>query len=164
MQLSSCIHSYLQRRGSTAASVLIAVLLSAACKKSAEPSEIAQTGVEPPHAEASLHQKPPAPSSAAQPESSSALPQEDPCATICRQTAPLGCSNAKTCLESCRETRDVRACRREMAEVLRCLTRQPLAHWECDPEGEAAIKDGYCDQQQGTFAGCLSKAVGHGGM
>jgi hypothetical protein len=50
-------------------------------------------------------------------------------------------------------------CAAEMAAVLRCFQREPLAHWECTPDGQPAIKDGYCGGEQGRFVACAQRSA-----
>jgi hypothetical protein len=50
-------------------------------------------------------------------------------------------------------------CQRELAATFGCFAKEPVAHWECDEEGNVAIREGYCDAEQGAFAACLG-AVG----
>ena len=47
--------------------------------------------------------------------------------------------------------------------VLGCFAREPIGHWECNEEGEAAIKDGFCDAEQGKFVACAQKTAGASG-
>jgi hypothetical protein len=56
--------------------------------------------------------------------------------------------------------RVVVVCRREMSNFLSCLMQQSADHWECDPEGTAAIKDEYCNEEQAVFVACLAAAEG----
>ena len=49
----------------------------------------------------------------------------------------------------------VETCAAEMAAVMSCFGRQPLSSWECSEEGDAAMKDGFCDTQQGQFVRCI---------
>jgi hypothetical protein len=38
------------------------------------------------------------------------------------------------------------------------LVTPQLAHWSCNDDGEAAIKDGFCDAEQGRFASCIQRS------
>ncbi len=42
---------------------------------------------------------------------------------------------------------------------LACLVGQPADHFECDPEGTASIKDGFCEAEQAEFASCLQRSA-----
>jgi hypothetical protein len=82
----------------------------------------------------------------------------DPCALICRRSMDLKCSHGAGCGESCRQMMAIGDCRAQMIDVLHCFAGEPAAHWECNEEGEAAIKDGYCDAEQGRFVRCTEHA------
>ena len=83
----------------------------------------------------------------------------DSCARICGRTRPLACKRATECVANCREMRQTDACVGEMTAVLTCFAREPVAHWECNEDGEAAIKDGYCDEEQGKLVACAQKTA-----
>lgn len=83
----------------------------------------------------------------------------DPCPHICGRTRALGCKRAGECVSNCQEMSKIAACAGEMASVLRCFAHEPVAHWECNEDGEAAIKVGYCDQEQGKFVACAQKTA-----
>jgi len=82
---------------------------------------------------------------------------DDLCPTICERTRPLGCKRAAACRDTCREMRRLDACGAEMTAVLSCFARQPLSSWECSEEGDAAVKDGFCDEPQGKFTACVAR-------
>jgi hypothetical protein len=82
---------------------------------------------------------------------------DDLCPTICERTRPLGCKRAAVCRDTCREMRRLDACGAEMTAVLSCFARQPLSSWECSEDGDAAVKDGFCDEQQGRFTACVAR-------
>jgi hypothetical protein len=141
---------------------LVAALLGGACQAKSPPprgsvppaiSSAPKPAAAPPAAAAPAAQVAPA-----APVAAGAPTKGDPCARICDRTVSLGCKRAATCAESCRQMRDHAACAREMAAVLNCFAREPVAHWSCNEEGEAAIKDGFCDAEQGQFAGCIQKS------
>ena len=44
--------------------------------------------------------------------------------------------------------------------VLGCMAREPIGHWVCNEDGEAEIKDGFCDAEQGRFVACVQKTAG----
>ena len=54
----------------------------------------------------------------------------------------------------------MQSCGAEMAAVMSCFARQPLSSWECSEDGDAAIKDGFCDKPQGQFVHCIEQAGG----
>lgn len=55
--------------------------------------------------------------------------------------------------------REIDGCGQEMSAALDCFARQPLAHWECNDDGDAAIKDGFCNDPQQRVADCLQKSA-----
>jgi hypothetical protein len=77
------------------------------------------------------------------------------CATICARSTELGCSELRECLEACAELYEMPTCADAAREFLRCLSTEPPEHWECPSEGPAAIKDGYCDEEQAALGLCL---------
>jgi hypothetical protein len=46
------------------------------------------------------------------------------------------------------------ACSEPLRAVLACFAKQQQSSWECDEDGNAAIKDGFCDTEQAAFARC----------
>jgi hypothetical protein len=86
----------------------------------------------------------------------------DACALLCRRAGDLRCKQSGHCADSCREMLAIADCRPQMLEVLGCLAREPIAHWECNEAGEPAIKDGYCDAEQGGFVRCAQRPSGRG--
>jgi hypothetical protein len=130
--------------------------LAGGCKQKTEPpsAPAAQPAASAPPA------PPPSPSGPApSPPPRAAPPGEDPCPTICAKTKPLKCKRASACPDVCREMRNIEACGAEMAVVLSCFARQPLSSWECGQDGDATIKDGFCDKPQAVFTSCVE----HGG-
>jgi hypothetical protein len=82
----------------------------------------------------------------------------DPCPALCQRIRALGCKNDHGCFDNCRSMSGAApGCGAELQAVMACFGREPLAHWECNEEGEAAIKDGYCDAEQGKFVACAGK-------
>ena len=82
------------------------------------------------------------------------------CAIICEVTRPLACAKTSECVASCREIQGVTACKDEMASLLRCFAREPIAHWECNPDGEAALKNGLCNAEQKLLVTCAQAPSG----
>jgi hypothetical protein len=77
------------------------------------------------------------------------------CAPICARSTELGCGELRDCQEACAELYEMPTCTDAAREFLRCLSTEPPAHWECPSEGPAAIKDGYCDEEQAALGRCL---------
>jgi hypothetical protein len=126
----------------------VALVLALGCKQSEPPSE----------------QKQAPPQSAASPGVSVTPPRAgtgDPCGPICERTRGLACKNTDACMANCRQLAGVGTCKDEIASVLGCFARAPIAHWECDADGVPSIKQGYCDAEQAKFVACVSQ-VGRG--
>lgn len=84
-------------------------------------------------------------------------PMADPCETICLRSKELNCKlQGEVCKAACIESRDVPVCFNEMAEVMGCVVKEPVANWECSDEDIAAVKDGYCQTEQERFIRCLA--------
>jgi hypothetical protein len=49
----------------------------------------------------------------------------------------------------------VTPCSSQMGAFYQCLLAQPLGNWECDEEGMAAIREGFCDQEQEATVRCM---------
>jgi hypothetical protein len=126
-----------------AASICVALcLMAGACNRSDTPAEPTHT------AAASA-------SPSAAPVASHGEAATDPaCANICRNTLALHCSKAAACAENCQTMAQSPVCGELMHAVLVCFGKQPLERWECDEDGNAAIKDGFCDAEQSAFAHC----------
>ena len=91
-----------------------------------------------------------------------AAPAGDPCGAICERTRALACKRAGACADNCRTMLAVAGCKEEMAAVIGCFAREPTDHWECDDQGEPAIKAGFCDREQGRFVTCVEKRAAPG--
>jgi hypothetical protein len=46
-------------------------------------------------------------------------------------------------------------CSEPMQAFFQCLRKQPVANWQCAPEGVAAIRDGFCDKEQAETVHCM---------
>jgi hypothetical protein len=79
------------------------------------------------------------------------------CGPVCGATRKLGCKRADECESTCREMASVPTCQPELAAFFRCLSAQPVQNWECLEDGTGAIREGFCDAEQGRFAACLEK-------
>lgn len=56
---------------------------------------------------------------------------------------------------NCIAMASVTPCSEALQSLYRCLVDQPLTHWECAEDGVAAIRDGFCDAEQGQAAACM---------
>jgi hypothetical protein len=78
------------------------------------------------------------------------------CLTICQRSKDLNCKKSQEqCLAACKEMHEVPICKNEMKAVMDCMISEPPAHWECNEEDIAAIKEGVCDDEQGGFMACV---------
>jgi len=132
--------------------IIVVGVLAAGCKQKAPPA--AET-VAPIAAAA-----PASPPSQPPPTATAPSGGDDPCPAICERTRPLKCKRAAACRETCGQMRLVDTCVAEMAAVMTCFGRQPLSSWQCSEEGDAAMKDGFCDTQQGQFVRCIEHGAG----
>jgi hypothetical protein len=51
-------------------------------------------------------------------------------------------------------------CSAAISALFSCLTAEPAAHWQCDPDtGFAQIRDGYCDAPQASALACVNEKM-----
>jgi len=79
------------------------------------------------------------------------------CQVACAVARELGCARAADCAATCVEMWNAPACREPVRAALECFAAEPASRWECDEEGQAAIRDGYCDREQQAAARCLEQ-------
>jgi hypothetical protein len=77
------------------------------------------------------------------------------CSYICSVTIQLRCSHAEECADRCSSMATSPVCRNAVLRFLGCLRGHPVGHWECDPDGMAAIREPYCADEQAKAIGCL---------
>ena len=87
-------------------------------------------------------------------------PAQELCRVPCQRGSELGCKNASLCAARCAEMANGQLCQEEMRSVLACITREPSSNWECDEEGLAAIREGYCEREQQGFLDCVQRQLG----
>jgi hypothetical protein len=139
------------------AHALVCLAIGSACSKSPpEPSESAAKD-ELPKAEA------PAQATVALAPSSGAIAARPAtagpdCEKVCEPVRKLGCRRASECVDSCRQMADGEVCRGELMRFYACLGSEPAEHWECMDDGTGAIKEGFCEREQSSFAACLEKS------
>lgn len=104
----------------------------------------------------------PAPSVAAVVAPSAALPTpeaaravERSCTSICNRSRALGCARAGDCMSDCLAMAIGTPCVEEFASLYRCLMKEPVEHWECAEDGVAAIREGFCDDEQKKSVSCM---------
>jgi hypothetical protein len=77
------------------------------------------------------------------------------CQQVCAASEKLHCSRAKACEPNCVAMASAGTCESQIAAFYDCLKTQPSEHWECLEDGSAAIREGYCEQEQAGFAQCV---------
>jgi hypothetical protein len=80
---------------------------------------------------------------------------ERTCRQICTRSQQLSCQKSEQCLPNCLAMGSQTPCTDQMLAFFRCLVAQPLANWECAPDGVAAIRDGFCMEEQGKTVACV---------
>ena len=140
--------------------VMLGLLLLAACRSKATTQAPLEAKQDPPPVAAAPQAAPTPPPAIPSLPPAARPPGPDPCPSLCARTSALHCTHADGCLSNCRQMAQIGACGAEMAKVLRCFEREPLRHWECNELGEPAIKDGFCDAEQGKFVACAERSAG----
>jgi len=102
------------------------------------------------------------------PQTPSPTPNQEPhgdpeieraCIAICERSQQLKCSHASECMVNCLAMATVTPCTAEMTAFYQCLLKQPIKNWECDEDGVAAIRQGFCDKEQEKTVLCMDKKV-----
>jgi hypothetical protein len=83
----------------------------------------------------------------------------DLCGALCARSRELACAKQAECGKLCAEMVAMPACGSQLVAALACFGSRPASDWECDPDGIAAIKDGFCEGEQARFASCLEHAT-----
>jgi hypothetical protein len=83
----------------------------------------------------------------------------NPCGAVCERGRELRCANHGECSKRCSEMLATPACRGELLAALSCFAKRPASDWECDADGAASIKDGFCESEQERFATCLERSA-----
>lgn len=78
---------------------------------------------------------------------------------MCSTMQTLHCPNdPPSCSAHCAEMANIPVCTAEMAAFIACVARQEPSASHCNEDGEAEIRDGFCDTEQERVAACLEKA------
>jgi hypothetical protein len=80
---------------------------------------------------------------------------EKTCAAICERSRTLKCKSREGCVPNCLAMAAGTPCSAQFALFYGCLVKEPVEHWECDPEGVAAIREGFCDKEQERALACM---------
>jgi hypothetical protein len=77
------------------------------------------------------------------------------CEKSCAASAPAKCSMASTCVKTCQDTAAaVPKCTSQINALLACEATHPAADWECDADGQPALKTG-CDPEGQAALTCV---------
>ena len=98
---------------------------------------------------------PPAVDSASATPFDVSLEIERSCRQICDRSRRLQCAKTDKCMPNCLAMAKATPCSSEMHTLYECLKEQPIQNWECAPDGVAAIRDGFCDAEQGRTVACM---------
>jgi len=83
------------------------------------------------------------------------------CAKICNRSRDLKCQHADRCLTNCLGMASLTPCSPSISAFFACLVKEPSSHWECDDDGVAAIREGFCDATQAAALACMEAKM-HG--
>jgi len=104
------------------------------------------------------------PTKAAQPANTVSRPvvpgEIERCRGMCSKTRELDCGPTTKCLQLCMGMFLLDVCEAERSAVFDCTLAEPSPHWECRPDGVAALKQPYCRAPQQAFQGCMKAALG----
>lgn len=84
---------------------------------------------------------------------------ERSCREICDRSRELKCEHAAKCMPNCMAGASMTPCNEPMATFYRCLVQQPVQNWQCGRDGVAAIRDGFCDREQGEAVACMQSKM-----
>jgi len=76
------------------------------------------------------------------------------CRDICSRSVQLKCAHPEKCLSNCVAMAST-PCSEPMQRLYKCLIAEPAMHWECAEDGVAAIRDGFCNTEQGQTVACM---------
>jgi hypothetical protein len=134
---------------------------SAGCKEEQARATVTSTA---PDVPAPPSDAPPLHAAVASPPTAPAAPPVSPetaraiersCAKICEHSTALHCPHASDCTPNCLAMAIGTPCADEFAGLYRCLESEPSKHWECAEDGVAAVREGYCEKEQGAAVSCM---------
>jgi hypothetical protein len=97
----------------------------------------------------------PAPYASREADSVDIASVRDDCSSICERSRVLRCQNADECMQNCLGSAIGTPCTAEFLAFYQCLLPQPIKNWECAEDGVAAIREGFCDQEQEHAVRCM---------
>jgi hypothetical protein len=77
------------------------------------------------------------------------------CRRICGRSVELKCTHASECEPNCVATASATPCAAAFSTFYDCLVRQPLQNFQCDEDGVAAVREGFCDNEQAAAVRCM---------
>jgi len=77
------------------------------------------------------------------------------CRQICGRSVELKCSHANECEPNCVATASATPCAAAFSTFYDCLVKQPVKNFECDEDGVASVREGFCDAEQATALRCM---------
>jgi hypothetical protein len=84
---------------------------------------------------------------------------ENACAAICERSKGLHCKHADECAANCVVMGMLSICGQQVDAFYKCLMLQPVKNWECDEDGVAAIREGFCDAEQEQAVKCVTTSA-----
>jgi hypothetical protein len=58
-------------------------------------------------------------------------------------------------MPNCLAVGTVTPCTSDVKAFYACLVKQPVKNWECDDDGVAAIREGFCEKEQEKTVTCM---------
>jgi hypothetical protein len=89
----------------------------------------------------------------------------DICAKSCAAAQGANCPNQdeSACKTECEAMLSMSTCQSENRALIQCSANKSASDFECDSDGEAALKAGVCDAQATAAATCLLGGMGGAG-
>jgi hypothetical protein len=81
---------------------------------------------------------------------------EELCAKACEHAQGLRCPGQAACRAGCVGSFSAPVCQEQLGAMLRCTAQEKPSSWECGPSGVPALRDGFCDKEQGAVIQCLT--------
>lgn len=139
-------------------STVVACAIGAGCKKAAIEQASAQSG-DPVPSSASSVRAAPLPGLTQSDQVPVSAEAKESCRAICERSSQLKCKNTDECVPNCLAMASLTPCTAEIATMFGCILREPIAHWECAEDGVGAIRDGYCNDEQGKAVACMEQKM-----
>jgi hypothetical protein len=80
----------------------------------------------------------------------------DACLPTCvKRAKELACNNPQDCKASCDKLHGSPICVSEFKAFEACFLKEPREHWQCDVDGQPAVKEGVCSPERAKVMTCL---------